>query len=89
MCGITTQDILETPFDPGQRERGRKSKKAFIESERVQKVTAEEQSKTTSEAGRKERERRLRALGRSGTVITGGRGLTEPATVKRKTLLGQ
>lgn len=41
------------------------------------------------EAGKKERRRRLKAKGRSSTILTGGQGVTEAANIGRKTLLGQ
>lgn len=81
--------FLETPLDPTKKLRTEAGKRSAREAKVSQLKTTEAQSKATSEAGRKERERRLRALGRSGTIITGGRGLTEKATVTRKTLLGE
>jgi hypothetical protein len=36
-----------------------------------------------------ERRRARAAVGRSGTILTGGTGLTAPATTEKKTLLGQ
>ncbi len=36
-----------------------------------------------------ERRRQAAALGRQGTLLTGGAGLTTPATTTPKTLLGQ
>ena len=41
------------------------------------------------EAADKERKRRLKAKGRSSTILTGGQGVLEPANIGRKTLLGQ
>ena len=44
---------------------------------------------SVQEAADKERRRRLAALGRPGTILTGGQGLLQPANVARKQLLGQ
>ena len=100
MCGEALEefaqdpvrDVLRSPFDPlkpGKRRIIKREKEEKKTAKREAVTRTEEISKATSEAGRKERERRLRALGRSGTIITGGRGLTERATVTRKTLLGE
>lgn len=89
---FTVDDFLRSPFDPTRRIRRERAQGKVQKETREKKAEVagvERQSKATSEAGRKERERRLRALGRSGTIITGGRGLTERATVTRKTLLGE
>ena len=53
----------------------------------VPESTASEEKKAAALQVEKEIERRR--VGRSSTILTGGLGLTEPARVDRKTLLGQ
>lgn len=52
-------------------------------------TTAEQKKVSSQRAAEEQRRKRLTAKGRQSTILTSGQGVTTPANVQRKTLLGE
>jgi hypothetical protein len=74
-----------------QQEEYFNSQKEYLASQKeaLAKAQAESDAETAESEAKKKRRLAVAATGKGGTLLTGGMGLTTPAQVGRKTLLGQ